>query len=76
MTPLEKMLHDSGPVRNDGSDKFFGMENVSIPDVPIVLMQRLTVRFSNDSSTVTLGRLPSITIPFPISIFLTYNRAI
>ncbi|OXV06329.1 hypothetical protein Egran_05899 [Elaphomyces granulatus] len=27
MTPLEKMLHDSGPVRNDGSDKFFGMEN-------------------------------------------------
>jgi hypothetical protein len=29
MTPLEKMLRDSGPVRNDGSDKFFGMENVS-----------------------------------------------
>ncbi|KAH8697770.1 hypothetical protein BGW36DRAFT_379413 [Talaromyces proteolyticus] len=27
MTPLEKMLLDSGPVRNDGSDKFFGMEN-------------------------------------------------
>ncbi|KAL1964342.1 hypothetical protein VTN77DRAFT_7027 [Rasamsonia byssochlamydoides] len=27
MTPLEKMLQDSGPVRKDGSDKFFGMEN-------------------------------------------------
>lgn len=28
-SPLEKMLQDSGPVRSDGSDKFFGMENVS-----------------------------------------------
>ncbi|EED24538.1 ubiquitin C-terminal hydrolase CreB [Talaromyces stipitatus ATCC 10500] len=27
ITPLEKMLQDSGPVRADGSDKFFGMEN-------------------------------------------------
>ncbi|KAI9812418.1 MAG: hypothetical protein M1827_004649 [Pycnora praestabilis] len=26
-TPLEKLLADAGPVRNDGSDKFFGMEN-------------------------------------------------
>lgn len=30
-TPLEKLLQDAGPVRSDGSDKFFGMENVSIP---------------------------------------------
>lgn len=29
-TPLEKMLVDAGPLRNDGSDKFFGMENVSL----------------------------------------------
>lgn len=29
ISPLEKMLQDSGPVRADGSDKFFGMENVS-----------------------------------------------
>ncbi|PYH89391.1 putative ubiquitin carboxyl-terminal hydrolase creB [Aspergillus ellipticus CBS 707.79] len=29
MTPLEKMLQDMGSVREDGSDKFFGMENVS-----------------------------------------------
>ena len=28
-TPLEKLLLDAGPLRNDGSDKFFGMENVS-----------------------------------------------
>lgn len=26
-TPLEKMLMNAGPIRNDGSDKFFGMEN-------------------------------------------------
>lgn len=28
LTPLEKHLLDAGPVRSDGSDKFFGMENV------------------------------------------------
>jgi ubiquitin carboxyl-terminal hydrolase 9/13 len=27
-TPLEKMLKNAGPIRPDGSDKFFGMENV------------------------------------------------
>ncbi|KAL3464677.1 hypothetical protein BJX64DRAFT_88088 [Aspergillus heterothallicus] len=27
MTPLEKMLMELGPIREDGSDKFFGMEN-------------------------------------------------
>lgn len=27
-TPLEKMLMNAGPIRIDGSDKFFGMENV------------------------------------------------
>ncbi|KAK2786604.1 hypothetical protein FQN52_007780 [Onygenales sp. PD_12] len=27
MTPLERMLLDVGPLRHDGSDKFFGMEN-------------------------------------------------
>ncbi|KAJ9615710.1 hypothetical protein H2200_001787 [Cladophialophora chaetospira] len=26
-TPLERMLANAGPVRNDGSDKFLGMEN-------------------------------------------------
>ncbi len=28
MTPLEKMLQNAGAIRPDGSDKFFGMENV------------------------------------------------
>ncbi|KAL8808997.1 MAG: hypothetical protein Q9200_003822 [Gallowayella weberi] len=32
LTPLEKHLLDAGPIRNDGSDKFFGMENVSALD--------------------------------------------
>ncbi|KFY40823.1 hypothetical protein V494_03298 [Pseudogymnoascus sp. VKM F-4513 (FW-928)] len=27
LTPLEKMLLNAGPIRPDGSDKFFGMEN-------------------------------------------------
>lgn len=30
-TPLEKMLQNAGPVREDGSDKFFGLENVWPP---------------------------------------------
>lgn len=30
MTPLEKLLLDMGPIRGDGSDKFYGMENVSL----------------------------------------------
>lgn len=29
LTPLEKMLQNAGSLRKDGSDKFFGMENVS-----------------------------------------------
>jgi ubiquitin carboxyl-terminal hydrolase 9/13 len=28
LTPLQKMLQNAGPIRSDGSDKFFGMENV------------------------------------------------
>jgi hypothetical protein len=27
-TPLEKMLLNAGPIRDDGTDKFFGLENV------------------------------------------------
>jgi hypothetical protein len=30
-TPLEKLLVNAGPLRSDGSDKFFGFENVSAP---------------------------------------------
>jgi ubiquitin carboxyl-terminal hydrolase 9/13 len=29
-TPMEKLLADIGGPRTDGSDKFFGMENVSL----------------------------------------------
>ena len=32
LTPLEKHLLNAGPIRDDGSDKFFGMENVSPKD--------------------------------------------
>lgn len=33
LTPLEKMLQNAGPLRADGSDKFFGLENVRQPPV-------------------------------------------
>jgi ubiquitin carboxyl-terminal hydrolase 9/13 len=28
LTPLEKMLQNAGPLRDDGADRFFGLENV------------------------------------------------
>jgi hypothetical protein len=28
-SPLERLIADAGPIREDGSDKFFGLENVS-----------------------------------------------
>jgi hypothetical protein len=28
LTPLERVLQNAGPLREDGSDKFFGLENV------------------------------------------------
>jgi ubiquitin carboxyl-terminal hydrolase 9/13 len=31
LTPVEKLLHNAGPIREDGSDKFFGLENVRVP---------------------------------------------
>ncbi|KAI9745125.1 MAG: hypothetical protein M1818_001403 [Claussenomyces sp. TS43310] len=33
-TPLEKMLQNAGPIRLDGSDKFFGMENALYYSIP------------------------------------------
>jgi ubiquitin carboxyl-terminal hydrolase 9/13 len=38
-TPLERMLANAGPIRNDGSDKFLGMENVGGPlfSIPLLL---------------------------------------
>ncbi|KAI2795009.1 putative ubiquitin carboxyl-terminal hydrolase creB [Penicillium oxalicum] len=34
ISPLEKRLQDMGPIRGDGSDKFFGMENCLYYSVP------------------------------------------
>jgi ubiquitin carboxyl-terminal hydrolase 9/13 len=36
ITPLEKRLQDMGPIRVDGSDKFFGMENVSVLAISVI----------------------------------------
>lgn len=35
-TPLEKMLQNAGPLRDDGSDRFFGFENVRPPAPSLV----------------------------------------
>ena len=35
ITPLQKMLQNAGPLRNDGSDKFFGLENVGSKNPPL-----------------------------------------
>jgi hypothetical protein len=31
LTPLEKILQHAGPIREDGTDKFYGLENVGSP---------------------------------------------
>lgn len=36
MTPLEKMLQNAGPLREDGSDRFYGFENVRIPQCEVL----------------------------------------
>ena len=41
-TPLEKMLQNAGPVREDGSDKFFGLENVwPTPSIVSLFLSRI-----------------------------------
>ena len=45
ISPLEKRLQDLGAIRDDGSDKFFGMENVSVRP-----------RFTSDTLTMLRSR--------------------
>jgi ubiquitin carboxyl-terminal hydrolase 9/13 len=52
-TPLEKLLLDAGPIRTDGSDKFFGFENVSSS----FQAQRLNARSSANVVTISLAVL-------------------
>jgi hypothetical protein len=47
-TPLERMLLNAGPIRGDGSDKFFGMENVVAPNS----LTQLMLIFSASSSEI------------------------
>jgi hypothetical protein len=43
-TPLEKLLSEyPGPIRQDGSDKFFGFENVRQCAAVYILFQLLTI---------------------------------
>ncbi|KAL6402945.1 ubiquitin thiolesterase [Ilyonectria robusta] len=36
LTPLEKMLQNAPPLRDDGTDRFFGLENVRLIHLPPV----------------------------------------
>lgn len=47
-TPLERMLLNAGPIRGDGSDKFFGMENVRFR---IALTQFMLIFAASSSET-------------------------
>ncbi|EDN10251.1 hypothetical protein HCAG_06054 [Histoplasma mississippiense (nom. inval.)] len=58
MTPLEKMLQDAGPLRNDGSDKFFGMENHPCADV-----RGIAILFFNVFTTLVAFRESVINYP-------------
>ncbi|KAF1840589.1 cysteine proteinase [Cucurbitaria berberidis CBS 394.84] len=50
-TPLEKLLVNAGPLRSDGSDKFFGFENMHTP-TNIHPTERLPIAFSYCNSIV------------------------
>ena len=67
-TPLEKLLAEAGPIRADGSDKFFGMENVcghASSSLPILLTRCAT----------SLGIPGKICCTSPIIRRLTDNRS-
>jgi ubiquitin carboxyl-terminal hydrolase 9/13 len=53
-TPLEKLLADSGPLRSDGSDKFFGFENVR--SVPLTLGTSWLANIGSSNSLAVLGK--------------------
>jgi len=53
VTPLEKMLQNAGPLREDGSDRFFGFENVCRP--PLLISRNL--RLTRVDSLATLGTM-------------------
>jgi ubiquitin carboxyl-terminal hydrolase 9/13 len=55
-TPLEKLLADAGPIRADGSDKFFGFENVCDSALSNSVYGLLTPPFS---SSEALGTQPA-----------------
>ena len=47
LTPLEKLLQDAPPLKDDGRDRFFGLENVSIQDT-LLVSQELTRDISSE----------------------------
>lgn len=60
LTPLEKHLLDAGPVRDDGSDKFFGMANVRTPTPNTLVGPMTDMSIPWMFSTETHGKLISL----------------
>ncbi|EFW99650.1 ubiquitin c-terminal hydrolase [Grosmannia clavigera kw1407] len=58
-TPLEKMLHNAGAIRDDGTDKFFGLENL--------------LQF-HSSSSLLLRSLPRERHPIPTIFAIQYPK--
>jgi hypothetical protein len=36
LTPLERLVLGAGPIRADGTDKFYGFENVCLRSTPVI----------------------------------------
>ncbi|KAH7197552.1 uncharacterized protein B0J16DRAFT_261218 [Fusarium flagelliforme] len=71
LTPLEKMLQNAGPVRDDGTDRFFGLENFGNTCYCNSIVQALfysesfrnnVVNYPSISSTETNGSRPKVPI--------------
>ncbi|KAJ4224043.1 hypothetical protein NW759_005711 [Fusarium solani] len=59
LTPLEKMLQNAGPLRDDGTDRFFGLENFGNTWYAIEAS-------SNQAVTLTSEQLLQLDCPGPL----------
>ncbi|RHZ68480.1 ubiquitin C-terminal hydrolase CreB [Aspergillus thermomutatus] len=65
MTPLEKRLLDMGPIREDGSDKFYGMENHRVAlEGQEKIMERNTTKTLFDSYCNSILQCLYYSVPF------------
>ena len=56
LSPVEKLLYNAGPIRPDGSDKFFGLENVRTCSWEVQFNFPQDANHSLHASLETLGK--------------------